>query len=398
VDDGFKVRTHGFIRPFHPLQVVSWVVFGSDVFVYLLFCLPIIDTVGARVFVALVYVASILLLVLSTVKATMCDPADPHVRLQPSEILKSEKETMPYCSVCDVPVNRRSKHCRTCNKCVTVFDHHCMWLNNCVGGTNYHAFFASISSVAVMIGIVLCTCLYLIIDYFVNNDGFQGRLRDTGLFASFPKEFFLVLLLIMMFLNLPLFVLDTQLVFLHLFLASQQLTTYEYIINKSRPGDDDASSNSPGMALRRQIKTLPHCMDWIVFSRCGQRRRKKKKNGIERIATQEDAEDTKAAPKAAAAGSPQVSAAKAEERPSPPGSTFDAAALESGEGCPATPSHINGMEVDSQICCDHAASSPRSERCAKAEGRPITSRLNAGRSSPLENGEGGPATPSHTHG
>eukprot|EP00416_Gambierdiscus_australes_P045989 CAMPEP_0171107776 /NCGR_PEP_ID=MMETSP0766_2-20121228/67540_1 /TAXON_ID=439317 /ORGANISM="Gambierdiscus australes, Strain CAWD 149" /LENGTH=345 /DNA_ID=CAMNT_0011569167 /DNA_START=103 /DNA_END=1138 /DNA_ORIENTATION=+ len=292
MDDGTKVRTNGFERPFHPLQVLSWVVFGSDVLIYLVFCLPLIDTVGAKVLVALVYTASVVTLVFFTVKATSCDPADPHVHMDSSQVKAEDMQTMPYCTVCNVPVHSRSKHCRACNKCVSVFDHHCMWLNNCIGAANYRAFFTTVCSVAVMIGIVLGTCVYLLIDYFAGQDGFQDRAQSMAFYRSFPVEFFLGLLLTMMFVNVPLFVLDMQLVLLHLFLMSQHLTTYEYIVNKRQQGSDETR-----MKFGQRIKTLPHCMDWIVFSRCGQRRKKKKRNAdAEAMTTQGDQPDAKAVP------------------------------------------------------------------------------------------------------
>mmetsp|Transcript_43168 Transcript_43168/g.120098 ORF Transcript_43168/g.120098 Transcript_43168/m.120098 type:complete len:358 (-) Transcript_43168:296-1369(-) len=319
MEDGPKVRTNGFERPFHPLQVLSWAVFGSDVFVYIVFCLPLIDTVGAKVLVALFYISSVVILVLATVKATSCDPADPHVRLPDSELKAEDLETMPYCTMCNVPVFSRSKHCRACNKCVTVFDHHCMWLNNCIGGENYRAFFVTVSSVAVMIGIVLGTCLYLLIDYGINEDMFEDRAHSIAIYSSLPKEFFLGLLITMTALNTPLFLLDLQLVLLHAFLASQQLTTYEYIMNKrsqmDRPEGDKASGR-----IGRRIRTLPGCMDWIVFSRCGQKRRKKRTNSIERIETQAepvDAEVGNTEPGARGAPRPM------DTSPSPPGSTVD---------------------------------------------------------------------------
>merc|ERR1712060_567290 len=79
---------------------------------------------------------------------------------------------------------------------------------------------------------VLSTIAYLLIDYGVNNDGFAERLESLSLYSSIPKEFFLGLLIAMAFVNCPLFGLDLQLVFLHAWLMSQNLTTYEYIMNK----------------------------------------------------------------------------------------------------------------------------------------------------------------------
>merc|ERR1719291_1283768 len=121
-----------------------------------------------------------------------------------------------------------------------------------------------------MIGIVLATCLYLLVDYFV-NDEFEQRVTDIAVFAGFPEEFFLGIIIFMCVLNTPLLLLDVQLVVLHLFLVSQNLTTYEYIMNQRFPGEDGGAAGK----LRRHIRKLPSCMDWIVLSRCGRRRRPK---------------------------------------------------------------------------------------------------------------------------
>jgi len=284
-------RRHGFEQPFHPLQVVTWFVFGIDVVIYVVFGLPLVGEDGARAAVALLYALSVIVLVAATYRATVCDPVDPHVLNPP--VPSEDTHSLPFCSMCSVPVYPRSKHCRACNKCVDVFDHHCMWLNNCVGAHNYHSFFVTVSSVSVMIGIILVTCLYLLVDIFTNETGFDRRQFQVGHLKDFPQEFFVTLMITMIVINAPLFLLDTQLVVLHMFLASQGMTTYEYIMNKRSMDDDaDSRSKSGGAAgvMRKQIRTLPSWMDWIVFSRCGRRRRPKQpeKTTVERIGSPED--------------------------------------------------------------------------------------------------------------
>ncbi|CAJ1390858.1 unnamed protein product, partial [Effrenium voratum] len=72
-------RVHGFRWPLHPLQVVSWVVFGTDVVVYLVLCIPMIETLAAQVVVSVFFVLSVGSLVVSTFLATKCNPMDPYV-------------------------------------------------------------------------------------------------------------------------------------------------------------------------------------------------------------------------------------------------------------------------------------------------------------------------------
>lgn len=269
------MRKNGFERPFHPLQLLSWVVFGLDVLIFCMFSLPLVETDIAKIIVSSCYAFSVLALVGATVKATACDPTDPALKCKQDSDLSA---AMPFCSVCNVPVHPRSKHCRACNKCVKVFDHHCMWLNNCIGEANYHWFTVSISSCALMIGIILGVIVYLFVDYFLYEDRFAERLSENALFENVPKEVFLGLFVVMAFVNVPLFVLDMQLVMLHLFLTWQNITTYEYINNKRAEPDWDEyeqTGDERGGRIRRRLRTLPRCMDWIIFCQPCKRRRKK---------------------------------------------------------------------------------------------------------------------------
>lgn len=283
-----KMRKNGFELPFHPLQVVSWVVFGTDVFVFLIFALPLIETRAARILVGLVFVASVACLVYMAYKATSCDASDKHILQQESDLPgKDTDANLAFCTMCNSSVHQRSKHCRSCNKCIHVFDHHCMWLNNCVGEYNYRFFAGSIGSVAVMTGTCLACCIYLVVDLYVNCESFEERMHDSHTFGpGAPHEVAAGLLIALIIVNFPLFTLDMQLVFLHVFLTSQQLTTYEYIMHKHHmqmealEKSDKYKADKKTSNFRRSIKTLPRCMDWIVFRPS---KRKSKKNKIERL-------------------------------------------------------------------------------------------------------------------
>lgn len=279
------MRANGFRWPLHPLQVVSWVVFGTDVLAYLILVLPMIENQLPKIGIAIVYLISVLVLVASTFKATACNPVDPYVLLDESKFNDEELDELPFCGLCNGRVQARSKHCRACNKCVASFDHHCMWLNNCIGGENYGAFFVSVSSVGVMIGIVLGTIAYQVIDFFTNEESFEVRLEESLILNGIAREAYFGILILLLFVNIPLWVLDMQLVLLHSFLMHQNLTTYEYIMNK-RARDDESQAGDNGeqesQGKKPAFKALPKCMDWIVFAKCG-RRRKKNMDKIQRI-------------------------------------------------------------------------------------------------------------------
>lgn len=266
-----RVRTNGFQRPMHVLQLSSWVVVGLDVLLFAIIGIPLIEADALKGIISVCFGTSVIILVFAAFQATRCDPADPHIRRQEHgvEVNKEEDESLPYCVQCDSPVFARSKHCRVCNKCVREFDHHCMWVNNCVGAQNYRAFATCIVAVAVMTANILGISAYLLIDYFVNEE-FEIRWHRHILFGDVTKEVALVPFFFLVVVNLPFFVLDMQLVILHMFLTWQGVTTFEYIMNKNNKAAESESYEDGG-SKPSSIRTLPRCMDWIVY-----KRRKKK--------------------------------------------------------------------------------------------------------------------------
>lgn len=275
------VRRNGFQWPLHPLQVLAWVIFGGDVVIFLVLCLPF---AGSAIFIAGLAVchgASTVAVVVAAARTTGCNPQDPHLsglRDKLDEMLDDDG-VQPYCSLCNVPVHKRTKHCHACNKCVDVFDHHCMWLNNCIGRANYRHFIATTSSLAVMLVFVLGTCAKIFIECFTDMEAFEERVRSVTGLGEAPVEFILTMLVLLVVVNGPLLLLDLQLVGLHAFLNWQQLTTYEYFSYKrerqemEQQGLDSEHDEARG---GRRIVTLPSCLDWIIFSRCGKRKRRPK--------------------------------------------------------------------------------------------------------------------------
>lgn len=280
-------RHTGFSWPLHPLQVVSWVVAALDVSLFAVLCLPLVERGGTRIGTSIAFVLGAALMVGAAAGATAKNPIDPKVLLQdsPPEPIgtdNDENEDFEFCEYCDTTVDSRSKHCRECNKCVGVFDHHCMWLNNCIGRKNYHDFLFSIAGVAAMVGVMLVTGVNLIADYCSEEDRLLKRMQDTPGFETLPKGFILGVLIFLAVVNVPLFLLDLQLIFLHLFLMSQNLTTYEYIMYKSGRLSPTEKATAGVKAARqlvgKKITTLPACLDWIVFAKCCKKRRRRAKD------------------------------------------------------------------------------------------------------------------------
>lgn len=289
--------------------MVSWVVFGADVAVFAACFIPTLEATGAQIAVGICWSLSVIALVAATAVATRCDPSDPHILSQKAVPLEENDDDLAFCMTCNSYVFPRSKHCRACDKCVHVFDHHCKWLNNCVGRFNYAAFFTSISSVVVMTGIILGVCGQLLAEHFM-EDEVETRFRK--IYKGAPDDLPLGLIIVMLVINLPLFLLDLQLVLLHSFLIKKQLTTYEYIMiqrdkETSEPppppegakyqadvqpssdagtaseingegasGAADAEKGDAGTKKKKKgpqgrvlpkIGKLPRCLDWFLFNK-----------------------------------------------------------------------------------------------------------------------------------
>lgn len=158
-----------------------------------------------------------------------------------------------------------------------------MWLNNCIGATNYRYFFITVASVGVMTGILLASTFYLLYEYFFGEESFHERIPDvlfswvqtTGWWAkAVPQEVTLAVIIWLIFINGPFFALDMQLVLLHCFLMTHNMTTYDYIKNKRdrQKGGDETRGRPMNPCIHRCMER----MDWIIFCRCGKRHRKRR--------------------------------------------------------------------------------------------------------------------------
>lgn len=242
------MRSNGFQRPLHTFQVLSWIVFGSDVVLFAVFCCPLLGTFGPVV--AIFYGLSVFVVVFSAFKATQCNPADDNLVIGREP---ADRSGLPYCVSCRSYVFPTSKHCRTCNKCVSGFDHHCMWLNNCIGVDNYRYFAGAVSSVAVMTAIIVGTTTYLLLHLILTQDEDEFWL---------PVEFTVTIFVALLLENSVFLVLDLQLVLFHIFLCSRHMTTHEYIINKQESESED-------------VPLLQRCMT-CCMDRCVLKKRKKR--------------------------------------------------------------------------------------------------------------------------
>jgi len=182
-------------------------------------------------------------------KVMLSDPADPNVKKDNDP----EKISVPkgkhvidenlYCTLCQVNVGIKSKHCKLCNKCVSKFDHHCLWLNTCIGERNYRGFFLYLGTTLLSAILYFGVGTYLLIDYFIN----ESRITQIGnnIYAPFYSIPYVVVVVVFDILSIPAVYLLGQLFFLHIKLISQNLTTYEYILQQRTKREEEFKIQKP---------------------------------------------------------------------------------------------------------------------------------------------------------
>lgn len=134
-----------------------------------------------------------------------------------------------YCYICEVNVNKCSKHCRYCDKCVAGLDHHCKWLNTCVGAKNYKFFLAVLGGVTLVTTISVTLTVAYLIEIFAYPASFVNRVAKLNngtsdskarkYQASIPYVGVEVVLIVSVAILIPLVGLIYQLVGFHIMLG-----------------------------------------------------------------------------------------------------------------------------------------------------------------------------------
>lgn len=265
------VRSNGFQRPLHYLQVISWVVTVLDIVVFYGVLTPVYRDDFIAVW-PIVYGVMQTLVCGLAFRATQIDPTDrvvlEHRKAQSDgyHLLRENFDTSRYnaqCALCNTNVDLSSKHCGQCNRCVDSFDHHCKWLNNCVGGANYRLFIALIWSLFFCKLVLLASCAHIIVLYYFDRDTLEGRVPE-----EVEPEAVVTLSFVIGSLAVIVGCGSLNLIYLHSYLWCQGLTTYEHIMNKRarqskqkstvlpKPETPPILSNSELATLR--LKTAHH--------------------------------------------------------------------------------------------------------------------------------------------
>lgn len=234
---GIKVKRNGFALPLHLYQLLSWAL--------TLFDLTSISIVFLKhkkfLPLSIIYYLLQALVVILAGYLTASDPTD----LSKTSQDNPEDSIINYCSICTLNVSSTSKHCGQCNRCVENFDHHCKLLNNCVGKTNYKFF----------VGLII---IYLLLNTEI-------ILFSSAIFSEFyNKEKFgeIVISMILIVKCTILVLADGALIGLHAFLRWNNMTTYEYIIqkrNRSAEREKSLKTKENGSPQSKDInKTVPN--------------------------------------------------------------------------------------------------------------------------------------------
>ncbi len=236
------MRTNGLQTPYNGMQITTWILFPILTIQFCVFItpnLPLPISIPATILFLLFGIIS-LYFGYTTSKTDSIDIKlyqhinnRPHPRAAEKE---AEQCNTKYCWVCQTNVYEGSMHCKYCDKCVSTFDHHCMWLNNCIGDQNYGYFYKTVWFTCLFIFVHIISLIIYLALYFTGHDetkqlsknwmDAQAALIIVGVNIGF--------LVITGFAGL----LVLQLLFFHISLRKQKITTYQFIIRDGQQKRD----------------------------------------------------------------------------------------------------------------------------------------------------------------
>ncbi|XP_072169066.1 uncharacterized protein [Diadema setosum] len=280
-------RQNGWSCPSHPLQFVAWFFLISFNIIYHGVVVPVLPYEWQPAGYIIVGLA-VLCHVIAHITCLTINPGDPNT-------FKRKQKQMPtfdrsqhahviennHCYLCEVNVDKSSKHCSACNKCVIGFDHHCKWLNNCIGARNYRVFIACLLTAFVSCLIVFGVALYVTVAYWVkplllHPSELEALRADKPFSCQVPtptseanaitlqvattpatgcnfhenlrvfrpvsgSSFIAVIIVLVVLLFISLVLLGHLLCF-HMYLISQGLSTYDYIMKQRNDVEEQMST------------------------------------------------------------------------------------------------------------------------------------------------------------
>ncbi|OMJ87487.1 hypothetical protein SteCoe_10822 [Stentor coeruleus] len=253
------MKKNGFQRPFHKLQIVSWVYMLFMIGIYGFLVLPLFPY-QIKVIVSMFFTCNLIMIIVLGFICTLIDPTDPAVKeAKRAEILSKSMDLKKYpkiCKVCKFHVNMDTKHCRDCDRCVLHFDHHCKWLNNCIGVKNYKIYVHLLVFFELFNILIVITGAF-ILSGIIEKNSFYDRLNEKLKMTSIAKGTYMALLVIMDILALIVSIANSQLLIFHGFLAYKKKTTYEYILEQRKKESKYKISTVKIINEREAIEEVP---------------------------------------------------------------------------------------------------------------------------------------------
>lgn len=236
-------RANGATFPPHLFQAASWVMFIFFLGTYYALFNAYLQT-DAATGVGILFAFFATSTFISAAVATLTDPADKNIYIPENAYEGKElPRGLLYCYRCEKHVQETSKHCVVCHKCVDAFDHHCVWLNNCVGIHNYMSFITSLIAATGLMAVQICVGIYLLSEYGNHRADFDRRV--AALYPSLAPEAFIGLTTAVSIIDSLTLALIIQLLAFHSYLIDHDITTYDFVMARSRL-DYDAEDEEAG--------------------------------------------------------------------------------------------------------------------------------------------------------
>lgn len=227
-------KSHGCSGALNPLQLLSYLIItllSTAFYVLVAAVLPLPDLCLTAL---LLYSLSFVCLLITGCLATLTDPTDPVVRQERRALAQNQPfDGRPYgqkCTICKTHVMEMSKHCGQCDRCVDGFDHHCKWLNNCIGARNYRYFVLLISCLQAVASVQVAFAAFILQE--ISHSDMGVRVKQRFWLGNGSLSAYTVLLIAYLVLSVALFLVNGQLIGLHIWLRMHGLTTYDYIMRR----------------------------------------------------------------------------------------------------------------------------------------------------------------------
>lgn len=220
-----KSRKNAFSLPFNRAQIFTFTTMVVQVLITCFVTLPAIENKSIQITCAICTTVTICLTVTFCLLTSCTNPEFKAVKVVPSEESEPDPEANAKidCPICHQKVPDSSKHCGNCNKWVPGFDHHWQWLNTWIGQKNYKFFILFVIFYSLFGILVIIQGMSVIVGQNEESTMLYG---DQGQTVRYLVAIICALLVI---LSLPVLIFWIGLLWFHIYLRINNLTTYEFI-------------------------------------------------------------------------------------------------------------------------------------------------------------------------